>query len=83
MKKFQYMGLKIGSIIVKKSDHVELFGITIKNKLTLKNPVKNLLCNANYKLHGLGHIRQYLTVEKARLLNKVLIDSLLNYASLI
>ena len=35
------------------------------------------------KLHGLGHIRQYLTVEKTRLLNKEFIDSLLNYTPLI
>ena len=30
-------------MIVKESNHVELFGITIKNKLAFKKPVKKIL----------------------------------------
>ena len=43
-----------------------------------------ILCStANYKLHALRRIKKYLTLEKAKLLYNVFINSQLNYASVI
>ena len=37
----------------------------------------------NYKLHALRRIRKYLSLEKAKMLGDVFIDSQFNYAPLI
>ena len=58
-----------------------LLGITIDNKLVLKN-IENLCRMAQYKLHTLRRIRKYLTLDKAFLLGNTFINSRFNYASL-
>ena len=86
--KFQFMilgkknclkySLKIGFITIKESNEVELLGITID-----KNHIEKLCCTAQYKLHALRWIRQYLTLDKAKLLGNAFNDNLSNYAPLI
>ena len=75
--------LKIGSIIVKESDDVELLGITIDKALNFKRHIENLCRTAQYKFHALRRIRKYLTLDKAKLLGNVFIDSQFNYAPLL
>ena len=45
--------LTIGPVNVKKSDYVELLGITIDKRLDFEKHIENLCWNANYKLHTL------------------------------
>ena len=80
-KRLKY-SLKIKSITIKESDQVELLGITIDKALNLKKHIENLYRTAQYKLHALGRIRKYLTLDKARLLGNYFIDSQFNYAPL-
>ena len=75
--------LTIGSINVKKSDHVELLGITIDKHLNFKKNIDNLFRDANYKLHALSHIRKYLTIKNTKLLGNAFIDSQFNCAPLL
>ena len=43
-----------------------------------------MLCRrASYKLHALGRIRKYLTLEKSKLLYNAFINNQFNYASII
>ena len=60
--------VKIGSITIKKSDEVELLGVTIDKALIFKKYIENLCCTAQYKLHTLRRIRKYLTLDKVKLL---------------
>ena len=75
--------LKIGSITIKESDEVELLGITSDKVLNFKKHIKNLYRTAQYRLHALRGIRKYLTLDEAKLLGNIFIDSQLNYAPLI
>ena len=75
--------LKTNSIKVEASDDVLLLGITIDKKLTFKHHVENLCRKAQYKLHALRCIRKFLTIEKAKMLGNVFIDSQFNYAPLL
>ena len=81
-KRLKY-SLKIGSIIIKDSDEVELPGINIDIALNFKKHIKNLCCAAQYKLHALRWIRNYLTLDKPILLGNAFIDSQFNNARLI
>ena len=63
--------LNIGSVTVKKSDKVELLGITIDKALNFRKHIKNVCRTTQYKLHVLRRIRKYLTLDKAKLLGKV------------
>ena len=51
--------------------------------LLLKNTLVNFAEEHRKKLHTLGRIRKYLTVEKAKLLANAFINSQFNYAPLI
>ena len=91
--KFQFMVLGVKNIapfrlnvngkIIPCSNEVKLLGITTDNELKFKKHIEDLCKKASYKLHALRRIRGYLTVEKARILAKGLIDSQFNYAPLI
>ena len=69
-RKFQFMilgekqcnkvKLKISSIVINKSDAVELLGITIDNILTFNELINNLCRNASYKQYALRRIRKCL-----------------------
>ena len=56
--------------------------MTDKN-LTFKKHIDNLVRKAQYKLHGLRRIRQFLTIGKAKILGNAFIVSQFNYAPLI
>ena len=56
--------------------------MTDKN-LTFKKHIYNLVRKAQYKLHALWCITQFLTIEKAKILGNAFIDSRFNYAPLI
>ena len=45
--------LIINSIVINKSNAVELLGITIDNMLTVNEYINNLCLNASYKLYAL------------------------------
>ena len=57
--------------------------ITIDNELKFKIHIVDLCKKESYKLYALWRIREYLKVEKARILANVFIDNQFNYASLI
>ena len=75
--------LKINSISIQSSDDVTLLGVMIDKNLTFKKHVGNLVRKAKYKLHALWCIRNFLTLEKAKMLGNAFIDIQFNYASLI
>ena len=52
------MKLKINSIVINKSNIVELLGITIDNKLTFNEYISILCCNERYKLYALRRIKK-------------------------
>ena len=56
--------------------------MTDKN-LTFKKHIDNLVRKAQYKLHALRRIRNFLTLEKAKILDNAFINSQFNYAPLI
>ena len=75
--------LKINSIKVEASNDILLLGILIDKKLTFKQHIENLCRKAQYKLHALRRIRNFLTIEKAKILGNAFIDSQFNYAPLL
>ena len=74
--------LKINSIKVEASD-VLLLGIAIDKKLTFKQHTENLCRKPQYKLHALRHVRKPLTIEEAKIISNVFIESKFNYAPLL
>ena len=60
--------LKINFTEIKEKEEVLLLGITIDNEVNFKKHIGNLCRTAQYKLDALIRRRQYLTVEKARIL---------------
>ena len=62
---------------------MELLALTIDKKLNFSKHVEKLCCNAQYKLHTLGRIGKYLSLEKAKLFGNAFIDCQFNYAPLI
>ena len=75
--------LKIDFTCRQNSDDVTLLGVMIEKNLNLKKHIDNLVCQAQSKLHAIGRIRKFLTIEKAKILGNALIDSQFNYACLI
>ena len=66
---------------INNSRRIELLGIVIDNQLKFNKHIENLCKKASFKLHALPRIRKFLTVEKARILANVFINSQFNYAS--
>ena len=75
--------LNINQMKIEESQKVVLLGLTIYNRLTVKDHVDMLCGTANYKLHALRRIKKCLTVKKAKLLYNTFINSQFNYASVI
>ena len=75
--------LKINSIKVEAIDDALLLGITTDKKNPFKQHIENLCRKAQYKLHALRPIRRFLTIEKAKILGNLFIDSQFNYAPLL
>ena len=75
--------LKINSIKVEASDDVLLLRITIDKKLTFKQHDENFCRKTQYKLHALRRIRNFFTIEKAKILGNAFIDSQFSYAPLL
>ena len=82
-KKDNTFVLNIHDNEIKNSSEVELLGITIDSQLKFKKHIDNLCRKASYKLHALRRIRNFLTVEKAKMLANAFINSQFNYAPLI
>ena len=79
----QTMILNINNIKIRESQNVELLGLKIDNRLTFIDHINMLCRRASYKLHTLGRIRKYLTLEKSKLLYNAFINNQFNYASII
>ena len=75
--------LKINLTCVQSSGDVTLFGAMIDRNLTFKKHIDNLVRKAQYKLHALQRIRNFLAIAKAKILANAFIDSQFNYAPLI
>ena len=73
----------INSITVKERNELISLGITTDNKLVFKKHIDSLCRTAEYKLHALTRIREYLTLDKAILLGNMVINSQFNYVPLI
>ena len=72
----------INIVETKDSNEVTLLGIKTDKNLTFKKHISELCRRASWKLHTLGRIRKYVTVEKAKLLANAFINSQFNYALL-
>ena len=91
--KFQFMVLgnkdersleiHINNVKIKNLNEVTLLGIKIDKIFSFKKHISELCRRASCKLHTLCRIRKYLTVEKAKLLANVFINSQFNYVPLI
>ena len=75
--------LKINSTCVQSSADATLLGVMTDKNLTVKKHIDNLVRIAQYKLHALRRIRNFLTIEKAKILGNAFINSQFNYAALI
>ena len=75
--------LKINSIVINKSDTVELLGITIDNVLTFNEHINNFCRIASYKLYTLRRIKKYLTQDQAKFLYNAFINSHFSYMPII
>ena len=78
-----WIGLNIGKNKIDSSTEVSLLGVKIDKQLKSKSHIEERRSKAAYKLHALGRIRKYLTVEKAKLLANAFINSQFTYAPLI
>ena len=58
--------LKINLNCVQSSDDVTFLGVMIDKNLTFKKYIDNLVCKDQCKLHALGRIRKFLTIEKIK-----------------
>ena len=73
---------KVTNIVtVKENYEVILLDITVDNKLVFKTHIENLCRTAQYKLHTLTRIRNYLTLDKAILHGNTFINSQSNCSS--
>ena len=81
-KKNNTFVLNIHDNEIKNSSEAELLGIIIDSQLKFKKHVANLCRKASYKLHALRRIRNFLIVEKAKMLANAFINSQFNYAPL-
>ena len=67
--------LKINSIKAEASHSVLLLGIKIVKKRTFKQHIDNICRKAQYKLNALRCIRNFFTIEKAKMLGNAFIGS--------
>ena len=67
--------IHINNVKVKNSNEVTLLGIKFDKNQTFKKHISEIYRRASHKLHTLGRIRKYLTVEKAKLLSNAFINS--------
>ena len=91
--KFQmmFLGLKINNLLCpnigeqkrKQSEHVQLLGVQIDNKLNFNVHVKELCKKMNQKLCAFSRRRPFLNREKARILLTSIVMSCLSYCRLI
>ena len=87
-EKFQFMilsktrcpeyNLLIDSNVTKQSGGVEMLRLIVDNKLSFEKHIAKLCQTASYELHAFRRIRKYLTLEKARGLGNVFVDSQFN-----
>ena len=67
--------IDINNVKIKNSNEVTLLGIKFDKNQTFEKHISELCRTASYKLHTLGRIRKYLTVEKAKLLSNAFMNS--------
>ena len=79
----KYFTLKINDIEITKATEVELLGLTIDHKLKIDAHIDKLCKTARFKLHALRRIRKFLTLEQAKLLAHLFVNTQFGYAPLI
>ena len=67
--------IHINNVKIKNSNEVTLLGIKFDKNQTFEKHISELYRTASYKLHTLGRIRKYFTVEKAKLLSNAFMNS--------
>ena len=82
-KKNNTFVLNIHEKEMKNSSEVELLDITIDRQLKFKKHIDNLCRKVSYKLHALRRIRNFLTLEKAKMLANAFINIQFNYTPLV
>ena len=75
--------LKMNSVKVEVIVDVLLLGITIDIHLTFKQHDENLCQKVQHELHALRHIRNFFTIQKAKILGNAFTDSQFNFAPLL
>ena len=79
-KRFQYK-CKIKDTYIFSKDKVVLLEITIDNKVTFEDHVRNLCKKASCKSWALHRIRKFLTVMEAKALSSSFVNSQFNYCA--
>ena len=61
-KSYQPQKRPVNTFTINESDEVELLGLTIDKELNFSKHIDKLCRNAQYKLHALRRIRNYLSL---------------------
>ena len=77
--KNEQMWAKLDRYIVRESNDVKLFGITLDNNLKFDKHVSNISSNTNRKLSALTRVTKFLPFKKRRILFKDFIESQFKY----
>ena len=75
--------LKIGGIFIKLDSSVTLLGIIIDSKLNFKEHFNYIVKKAYYNSYSLRRLRKFLTLQKAKILARTVVESQLVYCPLI
>ena len=81
-KSYQPQKLSENNFTIDESDEVELLGLTSDKELNFRKHIDKWYRNAEYKIYALRRIREYLSLEKAKMLGNAFIYQF-NYGPLI
>ena len=73
----------VGNEKILPTDEVKLLGVKIDKKLSFKNHIKEICVKANNKINALRRIRQFVSLQKSKLLYTAFVKSAFNYCPLI
>ena len=75
--------IKIDDEIILPSDNVKLLGITLDKKLTFDKHIEKMCASTNNKLMAFRRIRNFISLNKAKIIYNAFISSTFNYCPLL
>ena len=80
---YKELFIKIGEEIILPSEKVKLLGVTLDQKLTFKDHIKNMCARANSKTMAFRRLRKFISLNKAKLIYNAFILSTFNYCPIL